>query len=80
MYEQVAKDHVQERLKQGVASQQVHLAIARQEKGFSFGARIASWFTRHNASMQPRSQGDLAQKAELDNLVTSEETALKGEF
>ena len=75
MYEQVAKDQVQERMKQGVASQKVHRAIARQEKGLSFGTRIASLFTRHSKSIRPRSQDDLVQEAEPVILVASEETS-----
>jgi hypothetical protein len=74
MYEQVAKDQLRERLKQGVASQHVHRAIGRRER-FSVGDKIVSWSTRHNESIQLCSQGNLVQQVEPDNLVTSEKPA-----
>ena len=73
MYEQIAKDQVQERLKQGVSSQQTHRAIAQQNSSLSFGRRIVSWFSRHSILKRTKPQIDLAQENRRVSLNSVEE-------
>ena len=75
MYEQVAKDQVQERLKQGVSSQQTHRAIAQQKKDLSFSRRIVSWLIRHGIFKRPDSQVDPVLENGSVSLNTIEETS-----
>ena len=75
MYEQVAKDQVQERLKQGVSSQLTHRAIAQQKSSLSFSRRIVSWFTRHAIFKRPDSQIDPVQESGSVSLNSIEETS-----
>jgi hypothetical protein len=58
MYEQIAKDQVQERLEQGVSSQQTHHIIAQQRKFLSLDRRIVSCFSLYSIFKRIKSQID----------------------
>lgn len=66
---------MKERLSQGVETQKVHSAIKGHKKGLSLGARIASWFTRHNTTMRSQSQDDPEQESGHVSLNSIEETS-----